>query len=70
MWLFPESGPKMGFRVTVSLKTVTPNLRSIVPNVQRRMTYFASGGYSTRRHMLVPCAQRRCYPTGRCTYRP
>jgi hypothetical protein len=27
-------------------------------------------GYSTRRHMLGPCAQRRCYPTGRRTYRP
>ena len=25
---------------------------------------------STRRHMLGPCAQRRCQPTGRCTYRP
>jgi len=41
MWLFPESGPKKAFRVTVSLKTVTPNLHSIVPNFQRHMAYFA-----------------------------
>ncbi len=26
--------------MTVSLKTVTPHLRSIVPNVQRHMAYF------------------------------
>jgi hypothetical protein len=53
MWLFPESGPKMGFRVTVSLKTVTPNLRSIVPNVQRHMAYFAkrTEGLRESRHL-------------------
>jgi hypothetical protein len=42
MWLFPESGPTKDFRVTVSLNTVTQNLRSIVPNVQRHIAYFAA----------------------------
>jgi hypothetical protein len=37
-----ESGPKKDFRVTASLKTVTPHLRSIVPNVQRQMAYLAA----------------------------
>ena len=37
-----EFGPEKDFRVTVSLKTVTPHLRSIVPNVQRHMAYFAA----------------------------
>ena len=27
-------------------------------------------GYSTRRLCWSPCAQRRCYPTGLCAYRP
>jgi hypothetical protein len=37
MLLFPESGHSgNGFT-----KTVTPHLRSIVPNVQRHMAYFA-----------------------------
>jgi hypothetical protein len=35
MLLFPEFGPKKDFRGTVSMKTVSPHLRSIVPNVQR-----------------------------------
>ena len=34
-WLFPESGPKKIFRVKGSTQTLTPHLRSIVPNVQR-----------------------------------
>ena len=41
MMLFPESGPKKNFRVNGFTKTVTPHLRSIVPNVQRHMAYFA-----------------------------
>ena len=41
MFLFPDSGTKKNFRGTVSLKTVAPNLCSIVPNVQRHMAYFA-----------------------------
>jgi len=41
MLLFPESGPKKNFRVTASLKPLTPHLRSIVPNVQQHMAYFA-----------------------------
>ena len=40
MLLFSDFGPKKDFRVTVPLKTVTPHLRSIVPNVQRHMAYF------------------------------
>ena len=35
MLLFPESGPKKDFRVNGFTRTVTPHLRSIVPNVQR-----------------------------------
>jgi hypothetical protein len=42
MLLFPESGPKKNFRINGFTKTVAPHLRSIVPNVQRHMTYFAS----------------------------
>ena len=40
MLLFPESGPKKNFRIKGFTKTVTPHLRSIVPNVQH-MAYFA-----------------------------
>jgi hypothetical protein len=40
MLLFPGSGPKKNFRVNGFTKTVTPHLRSIVPNVQH-MAYFA-----------------------------
>jgi hypothetical protein len=39
MLLFLESGPQQGFRVIN--KTATPHPRSIVPNVQRHMAYFA-----------------------------
>jgi hypothetical protein len=46
MLLFPESGPQKNFRVTGWVngftRTVTPHLRSIVPNVQRHMAYFAT----------------------------
>ena len=42
MWLFPESGPKKGLSGNGFTKTVTSHLRSIVPNVQRHMAYFAS----------------------------
>ena len=42
MFLFPDSGTKKNFRGTVSLKTVTPHLCSIAPNVQRHMAYFAT----------------------------
>jgi hypothetical protein len=48
MFLFPDSGPKKGLSA-VSLKTVTPHLRSIVPNVQRHMVYFASY------NIITPC---------------
>ena len=41
MWLFPESGPKKGLSGDGFAKTVTSHLRSIVPNVQRHMAYFA-----------------------------
>jgi hypothetical protein len=41
MLLFPESGPKKNFRVNGFTKTVTLHLRSIGPNVQRHMAYFA-----------------------------
>ena len=41
MLLFPESGPKKELSGNGFTKTVTPHLRSIVPNVQRRMAYFA-----------------------------
>ena len=55
---FSESGPKQDFRVTVSLKTVTPHLRSIVPNVHRHMAYFAA-------HSFAPVsetgASERCF---------
>jgi hypothetical protein len=40
--LFPESGPKKKLSGNGFTKTVTPHLRSIVPNVQRHMAYFAS----------------------------
>ena len=39
MLLFPESGPKKNFRVNGF--TATLHLRSIGPNVQRHMAYFA-----------------------------
>ena len=42
MLLFPESGPKKGLSGNGFTKTVTSHLRSIVPNVQRHMAYFAS----------------------------
>ena len=41
MLLFPESGPKKNFRVNGFTKTVALHLRSIGPNVQRHMAYFA-----------------------------
>jgi hypothetical protein len=41
MLLFPESGPKKNFRVNSFTKTVTLHLRSIGPNVQYHMAYFA-----------------------------
>jgi hypothetical protein len=41
MLLFPESGPNKNLRVYGFTKTMTPHLRSIVPNVQRHMAYFA-----------------------------
>ena len=37
MLLFTESGPKKGLSGNGFTKTVTPHLRSIVPNVQRHM---------------------------------
>jgi hypothetical protein len=40
--LFPESGPKTKVRVNGFTKTVTLRLRSIGPNVQRHMAYFAA----------------------------
>ena len=40
MFLFPDSGTKKNFRGTVSLKTVTPHLRSIVPNVKQHILCF------------------------------
>jgi hypothetical protein len=43
MLLCPESGPEKNIRVNGFTKTVTPHLRSIVPNVQRHMPYFATG---------------------------
>jgi hypothetical protein len=39
--LFPESGPKTNVRVNGFTKTVTLRIRSIGPNVQRHMAYFA-----------------------------
>jgi hypothetical protein len=42
MLLFPESGPQKNFRVNGFAKTVTLHLRSIGPNVQRHMAYFAA----------------------------
>jgi hypothetical protein len=47
MLLFPESGPKKNFWVNGFTKTVTLHLRSIGPNVQRNMTYFAGPGTVT-----------------------
>ena len=44
--LFPESGPKKNFRVNGFIKTVTLRLRSIGPNVQRHMAYFAAANES------------------------
>jgi hypothetical protein len=41
MLLFPESGPKKNLRGNGFTKTVTLHLRSIGPNVQRHMAYFA-----------------------------
>ena len=41
MLLFLESGPKKNIRVNGFTKTVTLHLRSIGPNVQRHMAYFA-----------------------------
>jgi hypothetical protein len=41
MLLFPESGPKKTIRVNGFNKTVTLHLRSIGPNVQWHMAYFA-----------------------------
>jgi hypothetical protein len=41
MLLFPESGPTKDFWVYGFTKTVTLHLRSIGPNVQRHMAYFA-----------------------------
>jgi hypothetical protein len=38
----PESGSKKGLSGNGFTKTVTLHLRSIVPNVQRHMAYFAS----------------------------
>jgi hypothetical protein len=41
MLLFPESGPKKGLSGNDSTETVTLHLRSIGPNVQWNMSYFA-----------------------------
>jgi hypothetical protein len=41
MLLLPESGPRKNFRANGFTKTVTLHLRSIGPNVQRHMAYFA-----------------------------
>ena len=43
MLLLPESGPTKNFRINGFSKTVTLHLRSIGPNVQRHMAYFAKG---------------------------
>jgi hypothetical protein len=45
---FRNPSLKRTFGLTVSLKTVTPHLRSIVPNVQRHVAYFARGTESAR----------------------
>ncbi len=56
--------------MTVSLKTVTPHLRSIVPNVQRHMAYFAPPSLllfaplpqsRSRSHRPVPLTRSRLH---------
>jgi hypothetical protein len=46
MLLSPESGPKKNFRVNGFTKTVTLHLRSIGPNVQCHMAYFALSSHA------------------------
>jgi hypothetical protein len=65
MLLFPESEPKKNFRVNGLTKTVTPHLRSIVPNIQRYMAYFAPPSLLSLVHPSRPRARvQRPIPLG------
>ena len=81
-----RAGPTPLFRLRVVLSVPVPEDRPRTAALRISQNAVAGGrqscgiflkirpqrelGHSTRRHLLGPCAQRRCYPTGRCTNRP